>query len=151
NPLARDALLDAFSSAPSLLRDALFEELIQRPSWTRSLIERVASGRIPLADLGPAYVHRLRTHPDPAIARSATETLDQLRGPETRQKDSLIAKFQSAVEKPGDLNNGHQVFATNCAVCHVFKNEGRNLAPNLTGMGAHSPAELLIHLLDPNR
>jgi len=29
--------------------------------------------------------------------------------------------------------------------------EGRDLAPNLTGMGAHGPGDLLVHIVDPNR
>ena len=36
----------------------------------------------------------------------------------------------------------------NCSLCHKFKEEGRDLAPNLTGMGAHGPAELLVHVVD---
>ena len=36
-------------------------------------------------------------------------------------------------------------------MCHQFNNEGKDLAPNLTGMGLHGPGELLVHILDPNR
>jgi putative heme-binding domain-containing protein len=32
-----------------------------------------------------------------------------------------------------------------------LQEEGRNLAPNLTGMGARRAAELLVHIVDPNR
>src|SRR5205814_459718 len=42
-------------------------------------------------------------------------------------------------------------FTANCVTCHQFKNEGRDLAPNLTGMGAHGAADLLVHIVDPNR
>jgi putative heme-binding domain-containing protein len=54
-------------------------------------------------------------------------------------------------ERGGNVENGHKTFTTSCSVCHAFKGEGRDLAPNLTGMGAHGPADLLIHILDPNR
>ncbi|HTG45549.1 MAG TPA: ThuA domain-containing protein, partial [Verrucomicrobiae bacterium] len=39
----------------------------------------------------------------------------------------------------------------NCATCHRFKGEGRDVAPDLTGMGAHGPEDLLVHIVDPNR
>jgi len=43
------------------------------------------------------------------------------------------------------------LYLTHCATCHRYKNDGADFAPNLTGMGAHGPADLLIHILDPNR
>ena len=55
------------------------------------------------------------------------------------------------VEKPGKLDNGKALFTQNCAVCHMFKGAGRNVAPDLTGMGIHGAHELLVHILDPNR
>src|SRR3546814_12047548 len=39
----------------------------------------------------------------------------------------------------------------NCANCHKFKGEGRDVAPDLTGMGAHGAHDLLVHIVDPNR
>src|SRR5262249_29634654 len=39
----------------------------------------------------------------------------------------------------------------NCATCHKLDTLGNEIGPVLTGMGAHGPAELLIHILDPNR
>ena len=63
----------------------------------------------------------------------------------------MVARFKPEVERPGQVENGHKLFLANCAGCHAFKNEGRNLAPNLTGMGAHGPGELLVHIVDPNR
>ena len=39
-----------------------------------------------------------------------------------------------------------------CSACHKLGDIGRSEAgPGLTGMGAHSRAELLAHILDPNR
>jgi putative heme-binding domain-containing protein len=74
-----------------------------------------------------------------------------LRGPEQKEKNALIAQFRPEVVKPGNVESGHKLFTQNCAVCHKFKEEGSDLAPNLTGMGAHGPEDLLVHILDPNR
>ena len=63
----------------------------------------------------------------------------------------MLAKYTPEVLKPGNLENGAKLFTANCAGCHVYKTEGRNLAPSLTGMGAHGAADLLVHILDPNR
>lgn len=85
------------------------------------------------------------------VAKRANTVIDELKGPEAKQKDALIAKFSSEVIKPGNVENGAKLYTANCAGCHVFKTEGRNLAPALTGMGAHGPADLLVHIIDPNR
>ena len=68
-----------------------------------------------------------------------------------KEKDALIAKFTPIVVQPGDPVRGQQLFIQNCEVCHRFNGEGKDVAPDLTGMGAHGPAELIIHVLDPNR
>ncbi|MFM7555500.1 MAG: c-type cytochrome, partial [Verrucomicrobiota bacterium] len=114
-------------------------------------IEALAARKIDVVLLGPARLHRLRTHGDAKIAARATQVIDDLKGPEAKEKDALIAKLRPEVEKPGDVANGRKVYTANCAGCHIYKGEGRNLAPNLNGMGAHGAADLLIHIVDPNR
>ena len=144
-------LVAGFAKVPGELQDALFGAVVKRADWTQALLASVASKQIALGQLGPSYQHRLRTHADKAVAARAVQVFDELKGPEQKQKDALIAQFVPEVEKAGDVANGKKLFTANCAGCHVYKNEGRNLAPNLTGMGAHGPADLLVHIIDPNR
>ena len=151
DPAASGAILSALTRVSGDLRETVLAQLLKRAEWTRSLVQALADKRFPLTALGPSDTHRLRTHPDKTIAKFANETIDALRGPEQKEKEALLTKFRPEVEKAGNLENGHKLFAANCAGCHVFKNEGRDLAPNLTGMGAHGAAELLVHILDPNR
>src|SRR5205823_12722648 len=108
-------------------------------------------GKITVASFSPTGIHRLRTHSDDAVAKRANEVFDELRGPELKEKNALIAKFTPEVEKPGNVENGHKQFTVNCAVRHQLNGEGKQLAPDLSGMGVHGAAELLIHVLDPNR
>ncbi len=42
------------------------------------------------------------------------------------------------------------MFMASCATCHKFGPAGAEVGPNLTGMGAHSPGELLATIVDPN-
>ena len=47
---------------------------------------------------------------------------------------------------------GRTLFTGTCSGCHKFGDIGRSEAgPPLNGMGAHGRAELLAHILDPNR
>ena len=129
----------------------VFAQIIKRPEWSLALVEALKNGKIALTSLSPTDIHRLRTHADATVAGHANEIIDQLRGPELKEKNAIIAKLTPEVEKPGNAEKGHQAFLQNCAVCHTFNGEGKPLAPDLTGMGVHGAGELLVHILDPNR
>ena len=129
----------------------VFAQLVKRSDWSLAFVEALKNSKVALTSLTPTDVHRLRTHADNAVAKRANEVIDELRGPELKKKNEVIAKLTPEVEKPGNLQNGHKAFAQNCGVCHTFNGEGKQLAPDLTGMGAHGAAELLVHILDPNR
>lgn len=139
---------------PKLTRDLLepaFAQIVKRTDWSAALLDGVKDRKVSLAFLGPASVHRLRTHTDKTVAERAVALVDEIRGPQLKEKDALISKFLPAVEHAGLIENGKKVFTLNCANCHKFKGEGRDVAPDLTGMGAHGSADLLVHILDPNR
>ncbi len=144
-------LIAAYVNVPSELREAVLGQLLTRADWSLTLVQALADRQIDYVALGPSNLHRLRTHPDKTVAARANAVIDELKGPEQKEKDLLIARFRPEVERPGNVENGHKLFLANCASCHVFKEEGRNLAPNLTGMGAHGAGELLVHIVDPNR
>ena len=145
------ALVDAFPRLGNNLVEPAFGHILKREGSASRFLDRLADKSINIRTLGPARVHRIRTHGDPAIARRANAVIDSLAGPEQKEKDSLIARLRPEVEKAGNIENGKKVYTANCAACHIFKNEGRNLAPALTGMGAHGAADLLVHIIDPNR
>lgn len=142
---------ESYGKLPTDLQASVFDQMVKRTDWSLALVDAVKSNKVNLATLGPNAIHRLRTHPDKSVAARANEIIDAIRGPETKEKDALIAKFTPLVTQTGNVNNGHQQFLQNCAVCHKFNGEGKEVAPDLTGMGAHGPAELIVHVLDPNR
>jgi putative membrane-bound dehydrogenase-like protein len=145
------ALLAAMPRLPFDLREAAFGQLIRRSDWSDALVDALAARQLDPATLGLVNLFRLRTHSDEEVAKRATKVLAELRGPEQQEKDVVIAKLRADVIKAGNVANGAKLFTQNCAGCHKFKNEGADFAPNLTGMGAHGPEDLLTHLIDPNR
>ena len=145
------SLLAAFPKLSFDLREVAFGELIRRSDWSEELIQALAAKRFDPTLLGLANLYRLRTHSDVAVASHATKVIAELRGPEQKEKDVVIAKLRPEIVKLGNAVNGAKLFIQNCAACHKFKNEGADFAPNLTGMGAHGPEELLVHIVDPNR
>lgn len=141
-----------FPKLSSELQEAAFEQVVRRSDSALALIDALSAKEIDLLSLGPANLHRLRTHADKVVATRANTVIDELRGPEQKEKDALIAQFKPAVEQSGgNVENGRKLLTANCASCHKFNGEGKDLAPDLTGMGVHGAHELLVHILDPNR
>jgi putative heme-binding domain-containing protein len=150
-PAAGQALISAFPKLAATAQDSALSQVLKRADWSTAFVNAVKAGDINWRTLGAGPAFRLRTHSDKSVAKLASTVFDELRGPESKEKDKLIAQFTSAVEKPGDLANGKTLYEKNCAGCHKFKGAGRDLAPDLTGMGVHGAHDLLIHILDPNR
>ncbi len=142
-------LLEALPSLSGPVREALFQKLLERGSWTALLLDAIEAEAVRPTELGPHVVHRLRNHPDPSIAKRANELEALRRGEEGVEQ--ILAELLPAVEAPGDVVRGKQLFGEQCAKCHAFQREGGRVGPDLTGMGAHGARELLPFLIDPNR
>ncbi len=150
-PAAGTAIAAAFPQLDVTAQTAAFDALLKRSDWAGALLDGVKAKTISLANLGPANIARLRTHPDPAISKRATDMLEEL-NPSAKAKNEAIAKLAPVVEGlGGDPAKGKALFVTACATCHNFDGAGSNVGPGLTGMGSHGPSELLTAIVDPNR
>ncbi len=124
-----------------------FEAMLKRPEATGALLDAVKAGSIDRAIFAPGDVARLRSHPNKQIAKRANDLFKV----NNAAKDAIIAKLVPEVEKPGNAAQGKMLFTAACAICHKLGDIGVAVGPPLDGMGAHGPAELLIHIVDPNR
>lgn len=150
-PQVGAVLAGNYSKLPDDLKDFALNELFKRADWAMAILDAVQAGKFSLNTLGPVAISRLRTFSDSAVATRANRMIDEARGPEVKEKNALIAQLTPLVKQPGDAAKGKQLFTQNCAVCHRFNGEGKDVAPDLTGMGVHGAADLIIHIVDPNR
>lgn len=143
-------LADAYGKLSVEAQAAAFEALLKRADWAMALLDGVKAGKIDATAFGPANAYRLRVHPAREVAERANAMKDEL-NPNEKAKNEIIASLAGVVSKPGNLVNGKTMFTVSCATCHKLGDEGREIGPTLTGMGAHGPEELLVHIVDPNR
>ena len=142
-----EKLVPLFAKLPAAPQQAAFEAIIKRPAATRSLLDAVNAGSIDRTTFSPGNVARLRSHPAKPLAKRANDLFKV----DTSAKDAIIAKLTPEVEKEGDAEKGKMYFTAACAVCHKLGDLGVAVGPPLDGMGAHGAAELLVHIIDPNR
>ena len=134
------------------LKEVAFNQLMRRPEWTQVLLAALKDGSLSVDKIGPANQARLRTHPNKATAAFASRLLDELGRPARVEKNKLLAELTPAVEKPGgNVEKGRALFTSACTVCHKLGGVGSEVGPALDGMGAHSAADLLVAVVDPNR
>jgi len=158
----RTAVVQALGGAPGKDADAVlvaafratrspgvFDQIVRRPDSALALVEAIKAGAVPVAEVGPGNLARLRTHPNRGVATAAAG-LTAAAG--TGEKDTLISQLMPEVTKAGDVANGRAVFTAACAICHKYGDVGvRDVGPPLAGIGSKSPLELLTHIVDPNR
>lgn len=153
DPAVGAGFIAGYGKASDLaVREALLNQIVKRTDWSLAMVDALKTKTVALAELGPIAAARLRTHADKKVADAAVAVINELRGPQTKAKDELVAKFLPAVQQQPDLANGKTLFTAMCLICHSYKGEGKKeFAPDLTGMGLHGPEPLLTAVLDPNR
>jgi uncharacterized protein len=142
-----EAIVPAFGTLKREQQTQAFEAMLKRPEATGALLDAVKAGSIDRAIFAPGDVARLRSHPNKQIAKRANDLFKV----NNAAKDAIIAKLVTEVEKPGNAAQGKMLFTAACAICHKLGDIGVAVGPPLDGMGAHGPAELLVHIVDPNR
>jgi putative heme-binding domain-containing protein len=146
-----EIIAGSFGQLGPKLKSAAFDLILGRPDAALALLAAVENGSVKSEAFGPGSIARLRSHPDKRVSAKAGELMDRL-NPGGKAKAEIIAKLTLEVAKPGNVENGRNLFAAACAVCHKYGDLGtRDVGPPLTGMGSHGAAELLIHIVDPNR
>ena len=145
------AVADAFPGLPTATRDAAFDALASRAGWSALLLDAMEAKKFAPAILGPPQASRLTAHSDAAIAKRAKSLFALLGSGTNPAKDEIIARLRPDVEKPGNVAKGKEAFAATCAICHRLAGVGFEFGPALDGIGSHPAAELLMHIVDPNR
>ncbi len=144
-------LYAAFPKSAGSYRATLFSALAGRAEWASLVLDALEAKSLSAMQLGPMQVSQLVRHPDEAVAKRASAVFAKLNAGSSPAKDDLISKLRAEVEKPGDAAKGKELFVAACQTCHKIGNVGNDFGPNLQGIGSHPPAEMLVHIVDPNR
>jgi putative membrane-bound dehydrogenase-like protein len=134
-------------------RPAVMDTLASRPSFAAPLLEEVAAGRIPRADVTPFHARQIRSFNQPTLTLRLAEVWGELRdSPEEKQNfiAALKSKLTPAALGIADKSAGRAVFNTACAQCHTLYGHGGQLGPDLTGSGRNNLDYLLENTVDPS-
>ena len=140
-------LLSGWSGQSPELRNQVLEAILQRPDWTRILIEQLESGDVATQSIGSQHRHRLTIHRFPDIRVKAI----QLFGQAGADRKKVIEDYADALSLDGSSTRGKLLYDKSCASCHETATQTHPLAPHLSEVTRRDPEQFLIDILDPNR
>lgn len=150
---AAAAVIDRWPEfTPGMKRNAA-AALLRRREWTAALLEAVDKRRLNRTEIAAEHWEQLRRHSDRFLARRAARlSAAPSAGAGSGSENELVTKLLPlAKQKGGDPRHGKDVYAAACAVCHTFNGQGGKVGPDLTGIAARDPGDILLDILDPNR
>jgi putative heme-binding domain-containing protein len=147
-PAVAELILARFRQWTPSLRDEAIAILLSRPLWHASLVQALESGEVPASQLPLSQRGRLAVLRDPELAERAQRVLQHLR---LGSRAEVLNQYQAALTLAGQAEQGLAVYRRECATCHRLRGEGAEVGPALETVVHRSPAELMIHILDPHR
>jgi putative membrane-bound dehydrogenase-like protein len=134
-------------------RPAALDTLVSRPSFARALMDQVAAGNIPRADLTAFHARQIRSLGDPEVTRQLSSVWGELRDSDAQRRQQiglLKQKLDRATLVQGDRSRGRMLFDRVCGACHKLYGNGGAIGPDLTGSGRDNLDYLLENIIDPS-
>lgn len=83
--------------------------------------------------------------------RSLASLTDQVKKPSEAIQELIDERIENFQASTSSIENGRDLFISNCSACHQIKNKGGNIGPQLDGIGVWGLQALSEKILDPNR
>src|SRR6185503_3908725 len=130
-------------SARIAAADAMYLE----PSRVKMLVGALERGEVQPWTLGFRHKRRLIMHPDAAIRETARPLLE----PSAGEREKVVKRYETALDKTGDAARGKAVFRSVCAKCHRLDGMGAEVGPDLATVQNQPKQMLLTDILMPSK
>ncbi|HYE30678.1 MAG TPA: PVC-type heme-binding CxxCH protein [Methylomirabilota bacterium] len=145
-----DAIINAWAKYTPSVRRTASSVLLRKAEWTTALLDAVQQSKLKRTDIATEHWAQMRQNQNRRISGRA-ERLAASPGAGSSDRQEMVAKLLPLAKENGDAKHGKELFTTSCAVCHVFAGAGGKVGPDLSGVGAKDPTEVLTDIIDPNR
>ncbi|MDB6041118.1 MAG: putative rane-bound dehydrogenase [Verrucomicrobiales bacterium] len=147
SPEVSKALLVKWPQTSPAARNSILNLLLDRDEWTRALLEAVKDGRVQAREISLSDRQRLAQSQNADLRKLASQTLLET---EATSRLEVLTRFQVALSLSGRPQNGSELFAKNCAPCHLLRGIGHDVGPDLAPLANKDGAYFLKNILDPN-
>ena len=147
-PTAAARLAADCSRSTTSLQHEIIECLCSSDVGAQALLDAIAAGTIPASRITPIRRSLLLKHPQMPVRTQAERLLGDSRA---TPRSEVVAAWQDSLTLTPDTRQGRAVFQRECSTCHRLGSLGTDVGPSLLTVRNRTPAELLTHILDPNR
>ena len=123
------------------------------PRSRSALLDQIAAGKIPRADLTAFHARQIRSFGSPPLSEKLAQVWGELRDSASDRRPRIAAlksQLSPDVLARADASRGRVVFERVCASCHKLYGYGGEIGPDLTGAGRDNLDYLLENLVDPS-
>ena len=115
------------------------EEIV---GFARALLDQMAAGNIPRADLTPFHAHQIRSMGDQDLTSKLSSVWGELRDSDSERRQRIGAFKKSLDQRAliqGDLGRGRVLFDRLCGNCHRLHGSGGADWSRLDWLGPRQP------------
>jgi putative heme-binding domain-containing protein len=146
-PEAGQFLLSRWRSLTPPVRSEAANALLADPVRARALVAAIKAGGVQAWTLNFDQKREIIMNPDPEIRSLGRPLLEAT--PADRQ--AVVARYEAALDRRGDIARGKLVFERACSKCHRLEGTGSEVGPELGTVRNRAPEMLLADILMPNR
>ncbi|MFO1003366.1 MAG: c-type cytochrome, partial [Planctomycetaceae bacterium] len=149
---ARKALESAFQVSTAAEQLLMAQPLAADVAGAEELLRLMETGKASARLLlKPAIQQRLNAIATEALKARMAVLTEKLPTEDSIVEELLVSRRKAIQQMAGDTQNGKELFKKNCQICHQLAGEGKQVGPNLDGIGNRGLDRVLEDLLIPNR
>ena len=142
-------LFNNLSSLDPAIRKQLILSALSSDAAAQALLKAIEDDIIGTTEIPEELRHALLAHANETIRANAEAVIGAA---VNNDRQAVVDQYLESLNKQTvDLNNGANLFATHCSVCHAINGSGGLLGPDLTNIGSRSDEVLMVNILDPSR
>lgn len=146
SPAVAEKLLAAWPRTGPTARADVLSLLLGRDEWAVPLLDAVRKGVVRASDVALAERQRLTQHENPTIRELAIVAFPS---EPVGSRAEVLDQYRSVGTLTGDPAKGAEVFALNCASCHLLGGTGHAVGPDLAALRGRDVEYLVKNILDP--
>jgi putative membrane-bound dehydrogenase-like protein len=152
DPKTPEVILAAYASFSSKEKRDALNTLASRVAYGKTLMDAVASKRIPTTEISADIVRQLRNLKDRSLDQRIADVWGVVRNTPADRAKMITGykKLLSSHSGPQELSLGRAMFAKVCQQCHTFFGTGGKVGPELTGSNRGNLDYLLENIVDPS-
>lgn len=134
------------------VRESAMAFFSSRPNWSLQLLNAITKTHaVENTDVPEHTVRQMKLLGNKEVNETCDRLWPDVRLATTGEKNKIVERVNELTKLPGgDKKSGHPLFIAKCGTCHKLFNEGRNIAPDLTGYDRKNVSDLLNNIVDPS-